>query len=170
MLAIKLFLTILVAAVAVSPLLIESWSGGILRELSLFGPVYGSIIAIAFLILVAVYCVDLQRLLEAVPLQSRTATPKSVWWMFLIPYNFVEDFFIVHNTTQSIQNAVDQGVGTTLRKPFGALSGFGWCILQIITLIPHPAGSIAAPIAIVLWIVHWSFVRRATRMLVMDTR
>lgn len=53
------------------------------------------VLAGIFLTLIFFYCRDLERSLSLVRPSARTAKPKSVWLMFLIPYNFVEDFFIV---------------------------------------------------------------------------
>ena len=79
--------------------------------------------------------------------------------MFLIPYNFVEDFFIVANIADSLkQQAVDS---RWLRRyqPYGKYTGLGWCSAQILALAPGYIGQIATLCAIVLWIMHWYFIR-----------
>nr|MCU0904966.1 hypothetical protein [Tabrizicola sp.] len=132
---------------------------GFLAELGLLGP-WGTVaVVVGFLLAVAAYARDLQRLLEAVPDRFRAARPKSVWLMFLIPYNFVEDFWIIGNVAASLKaQAAARGVtaGT-----FGLVSGLGWCALQILALVPHEVGSVAGLLAVPLWLWHWAYVRRA---------
>jgi hypothetical protein len=132
---------------------------GFPAELSHLGPWGTGALVAGFLLAVAAYARDLQRLLEAVPEPFRAASPRSVWLMFLLPYNFVEDFWIIAHVAASLKaHAMAQGVtaGT-----FGLISGLGWCALQILALVPHPAGSIAGLLAVPLWLWHWAYVRRA---------
>ena len=132
---------------------------GFLAELDLLGPLGTVALVTGFLLAVAAYASDLQRLLEAVPEPFRAARPKSVWLMFLIPYNFVEDFWIIGNVAASLKaHAAARGrtAGT-----FGMISGIGWCVLQILALVPHEVGSVAGLLAVPLWLWHWAYVRRA---------
>lgn len=64
---------------------------GFLAELSLLGPRGTTALVAGFLLAVAAYARDLQRVLQAIPEAHRTTRPGSVWLMFLLPYNFVED-------------------------------------------------------------------------------
>jgi hypothetical protein len=50
-------------------------------------------------------------------------------------------------------------------KSFGMISGIGWCATQIVSLVPHPVGSVAGLAAIVFWAWHWVFIRRANSRL-----
>lgn len=139
---------------------------GILREISAYGPNVGILLALVFLALVAAYARDLQHLLQAVPRRQRAAAPASVWWMFAIPYNFVEDFFIIGTIATSLRRSEMEY--TNLRGAFGGygrISGFGWCGLQILSLIPHPIGAAAGLFALPLWAWHWRQVRSARRIL-----
>jgi len=117
-----------------------------------------------FLLAVAAYARDLQRVLEVIPAPLRTASPRSVWLMFLIPYNFVEDFWIIGHVSASLKaHAVTQGYPA---GGFGLAPGLGWCALQIVSLVPHEVGSLAGLLAVPLWLWHWAFVRKArTRIL-----
>ncbi|MCA7974605.1 hypothetical protein LGM42_32535 [Burkholderia sp. AU39826] len=64
----------------------------------------GSIVVIAvFLALVYAYASDLRTTLKSVSRGSRVAEPNSVWLMFLVPYNFIEDFFIISNVVKSLE-------------------------------------------------------------------
>ena len=47
----------------------------------------------------------------------------------------------------------------------GRWSGFGWCALQIGSLVPHVLGSVAGMLALPLWLWHWRFVRKARQTL-----
>jgi hypothetical protein len=119
----------------------------------------------AFLAAVALYCRSLQTCLERIRPESRMASPRSVWLMFLIPYNFVEDFFIVRNVAESLraEAAVNPVLGQL--RGFGTASGLGWCTAQIISLLPNHVGEAAGAVALVLWVVHWRFIARVNALL-----
>ena len=156
-LALKLVLTIGVCAVIAWGL--ARPDQGFLAEVRMLGLWGTALLVTGFLIAIAFYARDLQRLLEAVPQRFRAATPRSVWLMFLIPYNFVEDFWIIGNVAASLKaHATAAGMAS---GRFGLISGFGWCGLQIIALVPHEVGSLAGLLAVPLWVWHWAFVRKA---------
>ena len=56
--------------------------------------------------------------------------------MFAIPHNFVEDFFIVRAVAASL-TAHGIRAGEVRRW---AVLGYGWCVLQIVSLFPGTAG------------------------------
>ncbi|HJU39351.1 MAG TPA: hypothetical protein VJ724_07225 [Tahibacter sp.] len=163
--AVKLLLTIPVAAALAYPLLVPGTNAGVFRELALVGPVGAVIIMVAFFVAVTYYCCDLQHVLERVAPESRVASPRSVWLMFLIPYNFVEDFFIVANVATSLEREAATNDALRPFASFGRRSGLGWCTAQIVSLVPHEAGSLAALAALVLWIAHWRLIRRVNAAL-----
>ncbi len=157
MILLKLLLTVPVAVLLTQPLWAPQWGGGILAEVAAFGPVGGGIAVLVFLGLVALYCRDLQRTLEAIPAARRTATPRSVWLMFVIPYNFVEDFFIVGGIAASL--ARDGRTPGRTQRIWRDL-GLAWCGLQILSLLPGPVGVIGGVLALLAWAVHWGLTRR----------
>lgn len=138
---------------------------GILKELLIAGPWGAAAVAAVFLTGVFFYCRDLEAVLHAVPTRSRAASPRSVWYMFLIPYNFVEDFFIVWNISQSLAAEAEHQPALRGAGRFGLVSGFGWCALQIVSLIPTELGSIGGFAALPLWLWHWRYMRRMRRQL-----
>jgi hypothetical protein len=147
------------------PVLRPESSGGILGELNMFGPV-GAVLAIAvFLLLILLYVLDLIKTLKLVSPAARHAKPHSVWLMFLLPYNFIEDFFIVCNVARSLkaEAAVNPALGQF--HSFGTISGLGWCSAQLISLIPNQIGAAAGGVAIIFWLWHWVFIRRVNRVL-----
>jgi hypothetical protein len=82
--------------------------------------------------------------------------------MLVIPWNFVEDFFIIESTARSLQNVASTRPGINdLLGHFGRRSGLGWCALQILSLVPHDVGSLAGVLALPLWLWHWRYVRKA---------
>jgi hypothetical protein len=140
-------------------------SGGILGELKIFGPV-GSIVAIAvFVLLVVFYARDLIKCLKLVAPACQKAKPRSVWLMFLLPYNFIEDFFIVANVARSLEAEAANNPALVGFKSFGMISGIGWCAAQVVSLIPNLIGSVAGLVAIGFWLWHWAFIRKANLML-----
>lgn len=162
--AIKILLSIPIGA-GLAYSFVDPAGGGILREIRMLGAA-GSALAIgAFLALVYLYARDLRHTLQLVSPASRKASPNSVWLMFLLPYNFVEDFFIVANVGKSIEAEAHTNPALSGLKTFGLVSGYGWCAAQIISLVPGDLGSIAGLVAILFWAWHWVFVRKANHAL-----
>ncbi len=134
---------------------------GIFGEIALFGP-HGALAAVAlFLVVVFFYCRDLGRTLAAVSPGARRARPASVWWMFALPYNFIEDFFIIHHVSASLRAEARGNIALAGWRRFGEWSGLGWCGAQIVSLAPNLVGSAAGLVALALWWLHWRFIRRA---------
>jgi len=94
----KLVLTCLVAGALAYPF-ISGAESGILHDINLLGPFWFVTITLIFFVTVAFYCRSLQRCIGLSPEIDRATHPKSVWWMFCIPFNFVEDFFIIKNVS-----------------------------------------------------------------------
>ncbi|MGN6826264.1 hypothetical protein [Paucibacter sp. M5-1] len=160
LIVIKVALTIPVAYALAYPFLNPAADGGVFKEVETLG-VFGSLVLVAtFLAAVFLYCRDLYRCLGLVSPGARKASPRSVWLMFLIPYNFVEDFFIVANVAGSLRQEAVGNAALHRFKSFGMVSGLGWCAAQIVSLLPHSIGSIAGALALPLWIVHWRLIRQ----------
>ena len=144
------------------PLWIPGSGDGILGEVRAMGPI-GAIVATAvFFSLVALYCRSLQRILALVKPEARAARPRSVWLMFAIPYNFVEDFFIVFNVGRSLRSDGRLGIG---RSQWWIALGFAWAALQIVSLLPGEAGLIGGALALAAWGIHWVLTARAISVL-----
>ena len=168
MMLVKIILSIPIGIGLVYPFIQANAAGGILNEIRFLG-FYGSILFIAlFLLLVLFYIFDLIKTLKLVSPSARKAQPKSVWLMFLLPYNFIEDFFIVANVARSLKAEAAINPSLASFKSFGMVSGLGWCIAQIISLIPHPLGSVAGLVAMSLWGWHWAFIRRVNKVLIVS--
>lgn len=164
----KIILSIPIGIGLLYPFLQPDASGGILAELQFFGPV-GSLLAIAvFLLLVFFYARDLINTLQLVAPASRKASPNSVWWMFVLPYNFIEDFFIIANVAKSLEAEAVSNPALGGFGSYGMKSGLGWCSAQVLSLIPHLLGSIAGLVAIFCWVWHWRFIRRVNRALLLS--
>ncbi len=161
----KIILSIPIGIGLLYPLLQPQAGGGILAELQVFGPVGAFFAIIIFLLLVFFYARDLVKTLQLVAPASRQASPNSVWWMFVLPYNFIEDFFIIANVAKSLKAEANSNPALAEFQSFGMKSGLGWCSAQVISLIPHAVGSIAGLVAILCWIWHWRFIRRVNRAL-----
>lgn len=157
---VKILLSVPVGYGLAYPFLYPEAGGGILSEIAVFGP-FGAALAVAGLLaLIVLYALDLQRALALVAPERRRASPCSVLWMFVLPYNFIEDFQIVANVTNSLRAEARDNARLAGFKSFGMASGIGWCSAQILSLIPNMLGSVAGFAAIVLWIVHWNHIRR----------
>ncbi|MDN7491981.1 MULTISPECIES: hypothetical protein [Burkholderia] len=161
----KAILSIPIAFGLAYPVVHSSEDGGVLGEIAVLGAI-GSIVAIAgFLALVYAYASDLRTTLKSVNRGSRAAEPNSVWLMFLLPYNFIEDFFIISNVAKSLEAESRINPALSGLRSFGRISGIGWCLAQVLSLIPNTIGSIAGGVAVFLWVWHWVFVRRTNKML-----
>lgn len=157
--SVKMVLTALVVAAFSLPLLYPSLGSGLLEELETFGYAGAAAVFATFLVFVFFYCKDLQKTLELISPGNRASKPNSVWLMFLIPYNFVEDFFIINNVSKSVKDESKTNPALGHLRYFGYYSGIGWCAAQIVSLAPGYIGKSASLVAIVLWIVHWHFIR-----------
>lgn len=156
----KILFSVLVAFALVYPFLLPE-PAGLAKELEVLGG-YGAVaVGVIFFALVAVYASDLRSILILVSPDRRKAKPNSVWWMLVLPYNFIEDFFIVHAVTASLRHEASINRKLQSLKSFGAITGFGWCGAQIGSLIPNEIGSVLAVLALFLWVFHWMFIRKA---------
>ncbi|KVO60179.1 hypothetical protein [Burkholderia stagnalis] len=161
----KAILSIPIAFGLAYPLIHPTEDGGVLGEMEMLGPIGGIVVIAVFLALVYAYASDLRTTLKSVDRGSRVAEPNSVWFMFLLPYNFIEDFFIVSNVAKSLEAESRINPALSGLRSFGRISGIGWCLAQVLSLIPNTIGAIASAVAVFFWIWHWVFVRRANRML-----
>jgi len=161
-LATKLLLTLPVCALLTQPLWAPHWGAGILGEVHALGAAGAVFATLTFLALVAAYCRHLQRLLAAIAHPARTASPRSVWWMFAIPYNFVEDFFILAAIAASLRN--DGRIDPLKQRRWRRL-GLAWCGLQIVSLLPGAVGVAGGAAALLAWAAHWALSVRLLRSL-----
>lgn len=122
-------------------------------------------LAAAFLAAVALYCRTLENCLSLVKPDHRRAEPSSAWLMFLIPYNFVEDFFIVISLAHSLRREASVNPKLQGLRGFGIWSGTGWCTAQLLALLPGAPGELAGIAAVVLWAKHWRFVANVNHLL-----
>jgi hypothetical protein len=161
----KIAPTIPVAYALTYPFLHPTVAGGVLTEVTMLGWGGTFAIAIGFLVLVFLYCRDLQLSLSLVSPAAQQAEPNSVWLMFLFPYNFVEDFFIVANVAGSLRKEAERNSKLQSFKSFGLVTGLGWCTAQIVSLLPNAVGSVAGMLALPFWIAHWVLIRRVNASL-----
>ncbi len=148
-----LVLTVPVVALLLQPLWAPRWGSGVLGEVSAAGPVAAVSTVVVFFGAVALYCVTLQQILSELPEWGRARSPRSVWLMFALPFNFVEDFFIVNDIAGSL--AATSSVTNTTRNVWRT-TGLAWCALQIISLFPGPIGLTGGALAIPVWLVNWA--------------
>ncbi|HST60209.1 MAG TPA: hypothetical protein VLK84_15995 [Longimicrobium sp.] len=164
----KLLATAGVTVLLALPFVDADARSGVLASVTRIGlPALLASVAV-FLAAVALYCRSLQTCLERIRPEARAASPRSVWLMFLIPYNFVEDFFIVRAVATSLRAEAAVNPVLAQLRGFGTVSGLGWCTAQIISLVPNLVGEVAGAVALVLWIIHWRFIARANALLGRD--
>lgn len=159
---IKGLLTLLLVAIVCYPIYETGASPRILEELNYLGTWGTILVVLVFFGAIALYCRALQRLLEQVPANCRTRSPKSVWWMYLIPVNFIEDFFIMIDLSNTLKQTAEQQPALKKYGDFGLTLGLGWSIAQLLSLIPNMAGLVAGLIGLLLWVGHWYLVHQMT--------
>jgi divalent metal cation (Fe/Co/Zn/Cd) transporter len=123
---------------------------------------------VAFLIIVALYVNSLQTCLTLIKPENRKAKPKTVWYMFLLPFNFIEDFFIVIDISNSIEAEAKTNEKLSNVKDFGMVTGIGWCVTQIMWFIPNYVGQISGIICCILIIVHWVQIHKINKLLLSE--
>jgi hypothetical protein len=160
----KLICTSTLVAYVLYVLSVPDLKDALLAEVYLLGvPLALAALTLLF-VGVGFYARALERCLAMMP-NHRTTTPRSVWLMFLLPFNFVEDFFIVHHLTQSIRAEARVNPVLAELKDFGAWTGFGWCSFQVLCFLPNEIGKLSAVLALVLWWSHWAFIHRVNQKL-----
>lgn len=164
-LLIRLVLTALLVAWAALPYYSGSGAEGVLSEVFKIGIGPAVVIMAGFFIMVGFYCRTLQRCLTLIRPQHRKAAPRSVWYMFAIPFNFVEDFFIVINIARSIEQEQAHNERLKGLSDFGMASGIGWSIAQLLSFVPGMVGQIAGLLGMMLVIYHWVFIARVNQLL-----
>lgn len=162
----SIILTIPVLALLTQPLWAPQWGAGILGEIAAFGPVGAVCALVVFFGLVALYCRTLARFVALVPENLRVGTPRSVWLMFAIPFNFAEDFFVVAAISASLRadGRVSDG-----RRRLWAATGLAWCGLQIASLFPGPMGVLSGVLALLVWAGNWTHAALLRRSLATTT-
>jgi hypothetical protein len=163
---IRLFLTAILVAWAVLPYIDGSSNENIVGEIFKIGIVPIILIIGGFFIMVAFYCRTLQQCLTLIKPENRKANPKSVWYMFAMPFNFVEDFFIVINIANSIEEEKKQNEKLKNISDFGMVSGIGWSIAQVLSFIPNMVGQTAGLIGMILVIYHWVQIAKINKLLI----
>lgn len=162
---IKLALSLPVAATMLYPFATPEGRAGVLASLTSLGWwTFGAILAV-FLLAIALYCVTLQRLLERAAPENRAMAPRGVWLMFVPFYNIIEDFFIIRGVTETLRREAATNPALAGTRSFGAFSGYGWCVAQVLALIPNSLGEGAALVALLLWLWHWGTVWRIARQM-----
>ena len=163
---VRLFLTAILVAWAVLPYVDNSTDESVLSEIFKVGIVPSILIISSFFIMVAFYCRTLQKCLTLIKPENRKAKPKSVWYMFAIPFNFIEDFFIVINIANSIEEEKKTNGKLKDISDFGMVSGIGWSIAQVLSFIPNIVGQIAGLIGMILVIYHWVQIAKINKLLI----
>lgn len=164
-LLIRIILSGILVTWAVMPFNNDSTNDNVLNEILKIGILPSFLIISAFFIMVGFYCRTLQRCLTLIKPENRKAKPSSVWFMFAIPLNFIEDFFIVINIANSIEEEKKTNIALKNVSDFGMISGIGWSIAQILSFIPNFVGQTAGLLGIILVIYHWTQIAKINKLL-----
>jgi hypothetical protein len=140
----------------------NSTNDSVLNEIFRIGILPSILIIGAFSIMVGFYCRTLQKCLSLIKDKNRKAKPTSVWYMFAIPFNFVEDFFIVIN----VANSIEEEKKLKNVSDFGMVSGIGWSIAQVLSFIPNIVGQIAGLFGMILVIYHWRQIAKINKRII----
>lgn len=85
--------------------------------------------------------------------------------MFLIPFNFVEDFFIVINLANSIEEEKKTNPALQKISDCGMVSGIGWSIAQILSFNQDTLGLVAGFAGMILVVYHWVLIAGINKLL-----
>lgn len=164
-LIIRITLTALLVVWAITPYWNKPSNESALGEIMSIGVLGSAIIMSSFFVFVAFYCRTLQKCLNLIKPENRKAKPTSVWYMFAIPFNFVEDFFIVIHLANSIEEEKKTNKKLGNISDFGMVSGIGWSIAQVMSFIPTIVGQVSGLIGMILVIFHWVQIAKINRLL-----
>lgn len=164
-LLIRIALTTLLVSWAALPFINHSSNESALGEILKIGIGWSILITVLFFGMVGFYCRTLQRCLTLIKPENRKASPKSVWYMFAIPFNFVEDFFIVIDVANSLEAEKKTNPSLASVSDFGMVSGIGWSIAQVLSFIPNMVGQVAGLLGMILVIYHWVQISKINRLL-----
>ena len=82
-----------------------------------------------------------------------------------MPFNFVEDFFIVINIANSLEEEKKNNETLKNISDFGMVSGIGWSIAQLMSFIPNMVGQISGLIGMLLLAYHWLHISKINKLL-----
>lgn len=164
-LAIRIVLTALLVWWVLFPVFSGTENKSVLAEIYRIGILPASLIMSAFFGMVACYCRTLKQCYLQINPENRKAKPNSVWYMFLLPFNFVEDFFIVIDLARSLEEEKKTNNKLSKITDFGMVSGIGWSIAQILSFIPNLVGQVAGLVGFVLVIYHWILIYKIKKLL-----
>ncbi|WP_445722847.1 hypothetical protein [Flavobacterium sp.] len=162
---IKIIITALLLLIAINPYFENGQIPGGLSEFRSLGLIPSIILILIFFTAIAFYCKSLQTTLNLIKIENRTRKPKSVWYMYLIPFNFIEDFFIIIDISNSLKNEMRSNESLKKFGDFGLTIGIGWSVAQLFSLIPNIAGQISGFVGIILWIIHWFLIEKINKVL-----
>ncbi|MCA6364161.1 MAG: hypothetical protein IM638_14080 [Bacteroidetes bacterium] len=162
---IRLALTALLMAWAVWPYFESTTSQSALGGVLAIDIGWTVFIVTAFFGMVACYCLTLQKCLSRIKPENRKAGPASVWYMFALPFNFVEDFFIVIHLAHSLEEEKKSNAALRNVNDFGLVSGIGWCVAQLLSFIPNVVGQVAGLAGMVLVVYHWMSIVKINKLL-----
>ena len=107
---------------------------------------------IVALVVFVLYLITLMNTLKAVAPQNRRLTPGLVFLLLIPLFNLVWSFFVVIKIRDSLQ--AEFAARNLSGQGFGYGVGLAMCILYIISIIPF-INLLAAPAALVCWIIYW---------------
>lgn len=164
-LLIKIVLSVLIGLLGIYPYLQGLNKPGSLDVLAHIGWLPALLVVLLFFTAIAFYCRSLETTLALIKPDNRMASPKSVWLMFVIPYNIIEDFFIMINVSYSLAAEAKTNRQLQRFKDFGLVTGLGWAIAQVMSFIPNEIGQVCGLIGLLLWIKHWILIVKINKAL-----
>ncbi|MDE2091792.1 MAG: hypothetical protein KGJ08_07835 [Gammaproteobacteria bacterium] len=104
------------------------------------------------LVVFILYLITLMNTLSAVSQQNRRLTPGLVFLLLIPLFNLVWNFIVVSKIRDSLQAEFSER--NLSGQGFGYGVGLAMCILYIVAIIPI-INLLAAPAALVCWIIYW---------------
>jgi hypothetical protein len=162
---IKIILVPIAGFLFFKPLISADLNAGIIFSFQSHGLFLFASAIILFYILIGFYSLSLYNCLKKVSKSSLTVAPESVWKMFIIPLNFIEDFFIIRNVSRAIKSEKLVNPKLVSISSSGSFSGYLWCTMQLFSLIPNNYGEIGGLLALPFWFYHWHLILKVNKLL-----
>jgi len=126
--------------------------------------VIGYFFCIVFIIPAIFFLLTLQNALTKCPPGSRTMEPGMVWLLLIPIFHLIWQFFVVMALGKSLGNEFRRRGIPCLEPLPGQSIGMAMCICGCCAIIPI-INLLAAPAALVLWIIYWMKIAEFSRAL-----
>jgi hypothetical protein len=110
------------------------------------------------------YLLTLQTALERCSVESRAASPGTVWLMLIPLFNLIWNFILVGQISRSLRNEFNRRGTQGVEADPGKSIGLAMCILAPCGIIPG-IGFLSSIAGFICWIIYWVKISGYSRLL-----